>query len=171
MLYWIVGSHRDWKQFVQNRVSEIRRLLPIDCWNHCPGEQNPADIPSRGLAPLELSLSSLWRNGPKWLSDEQFSMHSPGVSMPVECAMEMKAKDKELVHNLLVTDGGVSLSQIINCEDYSSIHRLLGVTAYVLRFVAILKRRSKYKNISKKMSEYVGFSPPPTYFLHIRCDQ
>ena len=22
-----------------------------------------------------------------------------------------------------------------------------------------------------KMSEYVGFSPPPTYFLHIRCDQ
>ena len=21
------------------------------------------------------------------------------------------------------------------------------------------------------MSEYVGFSPPPTYFLHIRCDQ
>ena len=63
--------------------------------------------------------------------------------MPVECAMEMKAKDKELVHNLLVTDGGVSLSQIINCEDYSSIHRLLRVTAYVLRFVVILKRRSK----------------------------
>ena len=29
----------------------------------------------------------------------------------------------------------------------------------------------KNKNIFKKMSEYVGFSPPPTYFLHIRCDQ
>ena len=29
----------------------------------------------------------------------------------------------------------------------------------------------KNKNISEKMSEYVGFSPPPTYFLHIRCDQ
>ena len=24
----------------------------------------------------------------------------------------------------------------------------------------------KNKNISEKMSEYVGFSPPPTYFLH-----
>ena len=23
----------------------------------------------------------------------------------------------------------------------------------------------------KKMSGYVGFLPPPTYFLHIRCDQ
>ena len=29
----------------------------------------------------------------------------------------------------------------------------------------------KNKNIFEKMSEYVGFSPPPTYFLHIRCDQ
>ena len=29
----------------------------------------------------------------------------------------------------------------------------------------------KSKNIFEKMSEYVGFSPPPTYFLHIRCDQ
>ena len=28
---------------------------------------------------------------------------------------------------------------------------------------------NKNKNIFEKMSEYVGFSPPPTYFLHIRC--
>ena len=33
--------------------------------------------------------------------------------------------------------------------------------------VDIKKIMNKYKNISKKMSEYVGFSPPPTYFLHI----
>ena len=37
--------------------------------------------------------------------------------------------------------------------------------------VDIKKILNKNKNISEKMSEYVGFSPPPTYFLHIRCDQ
>ena len=37
--------------------------------------------------------------------------------------------------------------------------------------VDIKKIINKNKNISKKMSEYVGFSPPPTYFLHIRGDQ
>ena len=32
--------------------------------------------------------------------------------------------------------------------------------------VDIKKILNKNKNISEKMSEYVGFSPPPTYFLH-----
>ena len=30
---------------------------------------------------------------------------------------------------------------------------------------------NKNKNIFEKMGGYVGFLPPPTYFLHIRCDQ
>ena len=53
-LFWIQGFGKEWKPFVQNRVNEIRKLLPIDCWNHCSGRDSPADIPSRGLAPLEL---------------------------------------------------------------------------------------------------------------------
>ena len=36
--------------------------------------------------------------------------------------------------------------------------------------VDIKKIINKNKNIFEKMSEYVGFSPPPRYFLHIRCD-
>ena len=37
--------------------------------------------------------------------------------------------------------------------------------------VDIKKIINKNKNIFEKMSGYVGFLPPPTYFLHIRCDQ
>lgn len=36
-LYWIIGVDKVWKQFVQNRVLEIRELLPVSCWRHCPG--------------------------------------------------------------------------------------------------------------------------------------
>lgn len=66
-LYWIKGVDKDWKPFVQNRVEEIRRLVPSQCWKHFPGNDNPADIPSRGLSPAGLSISELWRSGTEWL--------------------------------------------------------------------------------------------------------
>ena len=36
-LYWIRGVEKSWKPFVQNRVAEIRKLLPPGYWVHCPG--------------------------------------------------------------------------------------------------------------------------------------
>ena len=42
-------SEEEWKQFVQNCVNEIHVQVPSECWNHCPGQENPADIPSRGI--------------------------------------------------------------------------------------------------------------------------
>ena len=58
---------KQWKPFIQNRVNEIRKLVPPVCWSHCSGKDNPADIPSRGLTPLELSVNVLWQRGPCWL--------------------------------------------------------------------------------------------------------
>ena len=45
---------KEWKQFVQNRMLEIRELVPAASWRHCHGSQNPADIPSSGVSPAEL---------------------------------------------------------------------------------------------------------------------
>ena len=64
-LCWIRNEERSWKPFVQNRVSEIRSLLPVKCWRHVPGLENPADVPSRGATPLELLVNKLWRDGPE----------------------------------------------------------------------------------------------------------
>ena len=66
-LYWIKEIRREWKQFVQHRVDEIRKLIPAECWEHCAGKSNPADILSRGLTPIqsELAENKLWRKGPE----------------------------------------------------------------------------------------------------------
>ena len=53
-LYWIKGVDKEWKQFIENRVMEIRKLVPVECWMHCPGKENPADLPSRGMSVEEL---------------------------------------------------------------------------------------------------------------------
>ena len=42
----IKQEEKEWKQFVENRVTEIRRLVPAKCWRHCAGIENPADTPS-----------------------------------------------------------------------------------------------------------------------------
>ena len=49
VLFWIKGQDKEWKQFVENCVIEIRQLVPLECWKHCPGEINPTDLPSRGV--------------------------------------------------------------------------------------------------------------------------
>ena len=47
-LCWI-KNERTWKPYVQNRVEKIRQLSHWDTWRHCPGDLNPADIPSRDI--------------------------------------------------------------------------------------------------------------------------
>ena len=59
-LYWIQGTNKEWKPFVENRVTEIRRNVAPSLWSHCPGKSNPADLPSRGLSALEVSVNQLW---------------------------------------------------------------------------------------------------------------
>ena len=121
-LYWIQGIEKQWKPFVQNLVNEIRKLLPLNCWSHCSGKDNPADVPSRGLTPLELSVNMLWRHGPSWLDTSDCNTQE--FTMPEECATEMKAKDKCTVHRLLIMDVPTGLNQIMKCDDFSTLSRL-----------------------------------------------
>ena len=55
----------------------------------------------------------------------------------------MRSKDLKIVLSLLATEEKAGVSQIVNCEDYSSIDRLLRVTAYVLRFVNRLRQSGR----------------------------
>ncbi len=64
-LYWIKGVEKDWKVFIDNRVQEIRKHTDSGSWYHCPGIQNPADIPSRGVTPKRLADCSHWWTGPE----------------------------------------------------------------------------------------------------------
>ena len=67
---WINGSPDDWKVFVRNRIVKIKELSSVSQWNHVDGEQNPADLSSRGLSSEELLKSTLWFKGPSFLEQD-----------------------------------------------------------------------------------------------------
>ena len=87
-LCWIKGVTKEWKPFVQNRVNTIRRLVPHDQWRFCPGEDNPADLPSRGVSPSDLVGSVMWRYGPQWLTEVEPEGEDDLIT-PEECMKEI----------------------------------------------------------------------------------
>ena len=92
-LFWVQGESKEWKQFVHNRVTEIRKLVPVPHWSHCPGKDNPADLPSCGIFPRELECNQVWLQGPQWLPKMSLKQQRKEIDMPAECAAELKGKD------------------------------------------------------------------------------
>ena len=94
-LFWIKGHDKEWRQFVENRVREIRQLTPVNVWKHCPGIDNPADLPSRGAKLSKLMDDPPWLNGPKWLCNinptEDCGL-PPENSVLEECMLEMRTR-------------------------------------------------------------------------------
>ena len=149
-LYWIRGT-KEWKPFVKNRVTEIRQRVPSEYWSHCPGSQNPADLPSRGLSPLELSVNQLWHQGPESLQEGLAPASQEGIpSMPPECIPELTSIQQ---HNLVAAAGIVA---IIDPTKFSSFTRLIRVTNVVLQAVhkfQTLKRREEPKDYTTSHDE------------------
>ena len=47
-----------------NRVSQMQVLFSPSQWSQCAGEDNPADLLTRGVTTYELMSSKLWLQGP-----------------------------------------------------------------------------------------------------------
>ena len=146
VLYWIRGYDKEWKQFVENRVREIRTLIPVECWHHCRGDVNPADLPSRGVEGTEPSAIGSWLKVPQHVCEPDQEPCNPELNtIPEACAMELKAGDRTssmTVHSVVVEESS-RIDSVIRVEDFSTLRRLLGVTARVQKFITLLKFKVK----------------------------
>ena len=66
VLYWLTGK-RQLRVFVQNRVTSILQLSRFDQWRHVRGEDNPADLGTRGITVAALEKCDVWWHGPHFL--------------------------------------------------------------------------------------------------------
>ena len=156
-LFWIKGQDKEWKQFVENRVIEIRQLVPVECWKHCPGEINPADLPSRGVELSELLCNSLRLNGRSCFHslDAQITAESEvDEPVPEECLHEMKISSRlqfESVHNMFFSELHDN-NPALRCEDFSTLRRLLRVTGCVQKFIERVKAKLKDRTVDPELS-------------------
>ena len=130
ILCWL-QTDKDYKQFVFNRRKEIIKLTGVDCWRHCAGTENPADLGSRGCFATTLVSSELWWKGPAWLRgppETYPESHTTGEEREVleNCEKDVKVQAKSSTI-LLATKGneGCQLSAIIDIKRFSNWTKLL----------------------------------------------
>ncbi|XP_065652958.1 uncharacterized protein LOC136080271 [Hydra vulgaris] len=145
-LSWIKNSKRDWKLWVQHRVSKIQELSNKNDRSHIEGENNPADIPTRDLNLLTFQTNRLWWEGPLFLKTNITPKQRKYFdSNMAESISELKNSVTTCVNYINEPKDGVQY--IIKAEKFSSLTQLLRVSAYVLRFG---------NNIKNKVVKYQG---------------
>ena len=129
VIHWL-HNQKHLKQFIFNRVQEIKETFPELSWRYCPSDDNPADLLTHGLNITQLTLSSLWQYGPPWLTNEsQWSIwyHSKVLHLQVDDAVVSEEDSATVTQFSTVTSSGIH--NIIPASNYSTLSRLIRVSA------------------------------------------
>ena len=146
VVFWVHGQSRRYKPFVAHRVAEVQCETSPKQWRHVPGKENPADLATRGATVSDLMENGIWTNGPEFLQLEEANWPPPLEAETPEFSEHAAQETPKSKSQNFVAHGDQKDSQadsIIDCGRYSSITRLIRVTAWVLRFVRLLKTRKK----------------------------
>ena len=112
-LAYIQSESRRFKTFVANRVSLIRENSIPDQWCHIVGNDNPADILSRGCNASV--LPTVWFEGPRFLSEYKSSWSIQPSAMPGLIAddnCEMKRHKSYVENTPCVFNGNVKTTVV-----------------------------------------------------------
>ena len=121
---WIKSESSEYKVFVGNRTKLIHEKTNKDDWRWVPGSKNPADIPSRGIWPLNEDQKELWLHGPDFIRTGCYPEQPPAKKPTEECKK-----------TAILTVSISPPAPVINIERFSNINRLMNATAYVFRFL------------------------------------
>ena len=101
VLRYINSDTAHFQPFEANRVAYIRARTDKADWNYVPGEQNPADLLSRGTTNMRKFISDkMWINGPEFLQRHQEKWRNENELVDLSLDMndpEMK-KPKKHIH-------------------------------------------------------------------------
>ncbi|XP_031633794.1 uncharacterized protein LOC116347361, partial [Contarinia nasturtii] len=81
---WIKSTKKKYKQFVANRVNEIREVSEPSEWFWIGTKENPADFVSRGLLPSQIINNEMWWHGPKWLLENENNFQEVNLDVDSE---------------------------------------------------------------------------------------
>lgn len=123
VLCWLKASVHKLETFVANRVSQIVSSEVPLVWRHVPGEMNPADCASRGCHAPELVGHPLWW-GPRWLTRAESDWPTSPRVISADGALRIG----------VCTERPEPEDEFSLLERYSSLDKLVNVTAWIFRF-------------------------------------
>ena len=140
VLFWIRSDAHRFRPFVAHRISEICETTDASAWRWLPSRENIADLATRGAQLEDLTPDSPWFKGPQFLQRDENLW-----PVEVQRCNAVDDEDKEIKREFV---GSVTQvrppSCLPDCTRFSSFSRLLRATAWVLRYVHVLKcRREK----------------------------
>ena len=117
-------------------------MFPTSTWNHCPTDQNPADLFTRGITPSQLQASSLWTNGPAWfLQESEWPLWNPSRTINLSLVEGNDTEPSKTIPSEITPNNANSgIHLIIDTSRYSSLTKRLSVTACVRRFVQNMRK-------------------------------
>ncbi|XP_065192575.1 uncharacterized protein LOC135823654 [Sycon ciliatum] len=138
VLYWVRSLSRKFKVDVGNRISEIQRLSRPAQWQHVPGKENPADLPTRGLSAQQLVERGTWWSGPRFLSFGADQWPKKMIAVPSVLPCMQVSKVATAMVSLHAVECHPAETRL-DPGNYSAWPHLLRVTAWCRRFIHCLK--------------------------------
>ncbi|GFQ81880.1 integrase catalytic domain-containing protein [Trichonephila clavata] len=124
---------------VSNWVHEIQDLTNPQNWRFVKGEQNPADIVSRGCSAEELMKNSRFWHGPHWLtlSEENWPKNE-------RLSQETTNEERRVKYiSINYSSEFQNEEPILDINDFSSISKIFRITAWIRRFINNLKLKKE----------------------------
>ena len=133
VLHWLRnGSHA--QSFVNQRINEIIRQFPSVTWSFTPSEDNPADLLTRGISTTQLKICKLWTHGPDWLPNTMnWPKWTPANVLEIQAFDTVESFTPK--EETRLDEKFTGILAVLDPSRYSSLHRLLAVTAYVMRAI------------------------------------
>ena len=144
VLSWI-GTKRHSSRFIENRIAEITKHTDIT-FHYVPSKDIPADLASRGVCIHDLLINNLWWHGPEWMLEpnhvwtvwKQDTTNENDKNSEVLYEAKLDAVENTQEKAQLVIKAKSPFG--IDSKRFSSLTKLLRVTAWVVRFIKKLKR-------------------------------
>ncbi|XP_018366322.1 PREDICTED: uncharacterized protein LOC108763312 [Trachymyrmex cornetzi] len=135
-LTWISNHPSRWKDFVHNRVCFIQESLPQAQWRFVAGQENPADLATRGLTVSQLLDKEIWWSGPVWLTE-------PSSDWPTNLIATESTENLEEKPIKVVTIRVQPFEYWNLLSRYSSLKKLLRITAVCRRVIDRFRKAPK----------------------------
>ncbi|KAL5009405.1 hypothetical protein ScPMuIL_014986 [Solemya velum] len=158
VINWI-SSNKQLKQFIQNRVIEIKDLSGGNIWRYCPTCDNPADFLTRGIPISKFKGNKKWLHGPDWILEPNkwpvWNIVNPSTTLCVSADDEFnesKSDPTRSAENSCHREP-FGLFDVLEVERFGSYMKLLRVVSYIFRFIGNCRKRLSQRNYNSLKCE------------------